>query len=47
MRLLRKGFAPHFFVTFYQWMQKHFKADAILPFGMHGALEFMPENKLD
>ena len=44
MRLLfEKGFAPtHAFVTFYQWIQKHFKADAILHFGMHGALEFMP-----
>ena len=44
MRLLfEKGFAPtHAFVTFYQWIQKHFKADAVLHFGMHGALEFMP-----
>ena len=44
MRLLfEKGFAPtHAFTTFYQWIQKHFKADAILHFGMHGALEFMP-----
>ena len=44
MRLLfEKGFAPtHAFATFYQWIQKHFKADAILHFGMHGALEFMP-----
>ena len=44
MRLLfEKGFAPtHAFVTFYLWLKNTFKADAILHFGMHGALEFMP-----
>ncbi len=44
MRLLfERGFAPtHAFATFYQWIQNHFEADAILHFGMHGALEFMP-----
>ncbi|MEM9902713.1 MAG: magnesium chelatase subunit H [Pseudomonadota bacterium] len=44
MRLLfEKGFAPtHAFVTFYLWLRNTYRADAILHFGMHGALEFMP-----
>ena len=44
MRLLfEKGFAPtHAFTTFYIWLRETFGADAILHFGMHGALEFMP-----
>ena len=44
MRLLfEKGFAPtHAFATFYLWLKNTLKADAILHFGMHGALEFMP-----
>jgi magnesium chelatase subunit H len=44
MRLLfEKGFAPtHAFTTFYRWIREDFGADALLHFGMHGALEFMP-----
>ncbi len=44
MRLLfESGFAPtHAFSTFYRWLKTEFAADAILHFGMHGALEFMP-----
>ena len=44
MRLLfEHGFAPtHAFITFYLWMRNTFKTDAIVHFGMHGALEFMP-----
>ena len=44
MRLLfERGFAPtHAFVAFYQWLRDTYAADAILHFGMHGALEFMP-----
>lgn len=44
MRLLfEKGFAPtHAFVQFYMWLKNSFGADAVLHFGMHGALEFMP-----
>ncbi len=44
MRLLfERGFAPtHAFVTFYRWLRADFGADALLHFGMHGALEFMP-----
>lgn len=44
MRLLfETGFAPtHAFSTFYQFLKHELKADALLHFGMHGALEFMP-----
>ncbi len=44
MRLLfERGFAPtHAFVQFYLWLRNTFGADALLHFGMHGALEFMP-----
>ena len=44
MRLLFEGgFAPtHAFTTFYLWLKSHWKADVLLHFGMHGALEFMP-----
>ena len=44
MRLLfEKGFAPtHAFCAFYRWIKEEFAADAVLHFGTHGALEFMP-----
>ena len=44
MRLLfERGFAPtHAFAAFYRWIRDDFSADAVLHFGMHGALEFMP-----
>jgi magnesium chelatase subunit H len=44
MRLLfERGFAPtHAFSAFYRWLREDFKADALLHFGTHGALEFMP-----
>jgi magnesium chelatase subunit H len=44
MRLLfEHGFAPtHAFSAFYRWLRDDFKADALLHFGTHGALEFMP-----
>ena len=44
MRLLfEHGFAPtHAFCAFYRWINQEFAADAILHFGTHGALEFMP-----
>lgn len=44
MRLLfEKGFAPtHAFSTFYSWLRDTYCVDALLHFGMHGALEFMP-----
>jgi magnesium chelatase subunit H len=44
MRLLfEKGFAPtHAFSAFYRWLREDFAASAVLHFGTHGALEFMP-----
>jgi len=44
MRLLfEKGFAPtHAFSAFYRYIREDFGAHAVLHFGMHGALEFMP-----
>ncbi len=44
MRLLfERGFAPtHAFSAFYRWLREDFDADAVLHFGTHGALEFMP-----
>ncbi len=44
MRLLfEKGFSPtHAFSAFYRWLKEDFGAHAVLHFGTHGALEFMP-----
>ncbi|CAN5339045.1 magnesium chelatase subunit H [soil metagenome] len=44
MRLLfEQGFAPtHAFSAFYRWLREDFGAHAVLHFGTHGALEFMP-----
>ncbi|WP_088347923.1 MULTISPECIES: magnesium chelatase subunit H [Rhodomicrobium] len=44
MRLLfEKGFSPtHAFSAFYRWLREDFGAHALLHFGTHGALEFMP-----
>jgi magnesium chelatase subunit H len=44
MRLLfEQGFAPtHAFSAFYRWLREDFGAGAVLHFGTHGALEFMP-----
>jgi magnesium chelatase subunit H len=44
MRLMfERGCAPtHAFAAFYRWLREDFAADAILHFGTHGALEFMP-----
>ncbi|MEQ1716863.1 MAG: magnesium chelatase subunit H, partial [Hyphomicrobium sp.] len=44
MRLLfEKGFAPtHAFAAFYRYLVEDFGAGAVLHFGTHGALEFMP-----
>ena len=44
MRLLfEHGFAPtHAFCAFYRWIAQEYRADAVLHFGTHGALEFMP-----
>lgn len=44
MRLLfERGFAPnHAFSAYYTYLREGFRADAVLHFGTHGALEFMP-----
>ena len=44
MRLLfEKGFTPtHAFTAFYRYLKEDFGAHAVLHFGTHGALEFMP-----
>ena len=44
MRLLfEKSFTPtHAFAAFYRYLREQFQADALLHFGTHGALEFMP-----
>lgn len=44
MRLLMaKDAAPHHgFAAFYTWLRHVYNADAVLHFGTHGALEFMP-----
>lgn len=44
MRLLFEGnFAPtHAFSAFYRYLKEDFGADAVLHFGTHGAVEFMP-----
>ncbi len=44
MRLLfEKGFAPtHSFAACYRYLKETYEADAVLHFGTHGALEFMP-----
>ncbi|OYU16359.1 MAG: magnesium chelatase subunit H [Alphaproteobacteria bacterium PA4] len=44
MRLLFEGrFAPtHAFMAFYRWLRNDFGAHAVLHFGTHGSLEFMP-----
>ena len=44
MRLLFDGdFAPtHAFAAYYRWIRDDFGAHAVLHFGTHGALEFMP-----
>jgi len=44
MRLLfEKGFAPtHAFSAFYRYIKEEFGAHAVLHFGTHGSLEFMP-----
>ena len=44
MRLLFEGrFTPsHAFAAFYRWLKSDFGAHAVLHFGTHGSLEFMP-----
>jgi magnesium chelatase subunit H len=48
MRLLFDGrFAPtHAFMAFYRWLREDFRAHAVLHFGTHGSLEFMPGKQI-
>ena len=33
---------PHFYFAFYAWLREHFRADALVHFGKHGNLEWLP-----
>lgn len=33
---------PHAYIAPYLWIQKGFRADALIHFGTHGSLEFTP-----
>jgi magnesium chelatase subunit H len=48
MRLMmaRGGSPHHGFMAFYTYLAKVFKADGVLHFGTHGALEFMPGKQI-
>ena len=44
MRLLfERDLTPHpQYAAFYKWLQQDFQADAVLHFGMHGTVEWLP-----
>lgn len=44
MRLLfERDLTPHpQYATFYKWLQHDYAADAVLHFGMHGTVEWLP-----
>ncbi|HSE19043.1 MAG TPA: cobaltochelatase subunit CobN [Pyrinomonadaceae bacterium] len=48
MRLMmaRSGSPHHGFMAFYTFVSKVFKADGVIHFGTHGALEFMPGKQI-
>ncbi len=48
MRLMmaRSGSPHHGFMAFYSYVSKVFKADGVIHFGTHGALEFMPGKQI-
>ena len=48
MRLMmaRSGSPHHGFLAFYTYLSKVFKADGVIHFGTHGALEFMPGKQI-
>jgi magnesium chelatase subunit H len=48
MRLMfEKDLTPHpQYTAFYQWLQKEFQASAIVHFGMHGTVEWLPGSPL-
>ena len=39
----KRDLPPHHqYIAFYKWVEKKFKADAVIHFGTHGTLEFLP-----
>jgi len=45
--MFEKDLTPHpQYAAFYNWLQKEFKADAIVHFGMHGTVEWLPGSPL-
>ncbi|MEB3359264.1 MAG: magnesium chelatase subunit H [Synechococcales bacterium] len=48
MRLMfERDLTPHpQYAAFYQWLQHEFKADAVVHFGMHGTVEWLPGSPL-
>ena len=44
MRLLfDRDLTPHpQYAAFYKWLQQEYKADAVVHFGMHGTVEWLP-----
>ncbi|ELR99823.1 magnesium chelatase subunit H [Gloeocapsa sp. PCC 73106] len=48
MRLMfAKDLTPHpQYTAFYQWLEREFKADALVHFGMHGTVEWLPGSPL-
>ncbi len=48
MRLMfERDMTPHpQYAAFYQWLQKDFQADAVIHFGMHGTVEWLPGSPL-
>eukprot|EP00850_Spirogloea_muscicola_P005360 SM000024S07822 [mRNA] locus=s24:715044:727991:+ [translate_table: standard] len=47
MRLLfERDLTPHPQASFYKWLQNDFRADALIHFGMHGTVEWLPGSPL-
>ena len=48
MRLMfEKDLTPHpQYAAYYKWLQNHYQADAIVHFGMHGTVEWLPGSPL-
>uniref|UniRef100_B8HJN4 magnesium chelatase n=1 Tax=Cyanothece sp. (strain PCC 7425 / ATCC 29141) TaxID=395961 RepID=B8HJN4_CYAP4 len=45
--MFEQDLTPHpQYAAFYQWLQQEFKADAVVHFGMHGTLEWLPGSPL-
>lgn len=45
--MFEKDLTPHpQYAAYYQWLQREFQADAIIHFGMHGTVEWLPGSSL-